>query len=104
MKGGEFDRAYDAIQSFRAVVPDIPDTEMIRVLRNGLRGASQKNGGKLYEVLQEVENRVRYARERDQLVKNVAKRPADAMLRVRLAERYVLLGDWEKALSSLVRR
>ena len=98
VKGGEFDRAYDAIQSFRAVVPDIPDTEMIRVLRNGLRGASQKNGGKLYEVLQEVENRVRYARERDQLVKNVAKRPADAMLRVRLAERYVLLGDWEKAL------
>lgn len=98
VKEGAFDQAYNAVMSLRSSVKDIPHAEMVRVLKNGLRGTGQQNVGKLYELLRETENLVRYARERDQIAKNLVRRPADAALRMHLAERYALLGDWKKAL------
>lgn len=103
VRGGDFDRAYTAVTALQGSVVDIPETEMARILRNGLRGVSAKNGGRLYTLLRDTENRVRYAKDIVALEKSLEKKPSDTTLQTRLGERHALLGDWKKALAAFAK-
>ena len=100
VRAGEFDKAIETLQSLQEAIPDIPPTNMVKIIESSLRAVPRKNGGQLYRLLGEIKTRIRYTDEVKTLEKSVKKNPADRALRLKLAEHYAYLGDWDLALEN----
>ena len=98
VRAGEFDKAVDTLKRLQSDVPDIPPAQMVKIIEASLRNVPRKNGGQLYQLLEEHKTRVRYMKESSTLASSVKQKPADGSLRTRLAEHYAYLGKWELAL------
>ena len=100
VRAGEFDKAIETLQSLQEAIPDIPPTNMVKIIESSLRAVPRKNGGQLYRLLGEIKTRIRYTDEVKTLEKSVKKNPADRALWLKLAEHYAYLGDWDLALEN----
>ncbi len=98
VRAGEFEKAIETLQAIQTAIPDIPPANMVNIIESSLRVVSRKNGGQLYRLLGEMKTRVRYTDELKSLEKSVKKTPADHALRLKLAEHYAYLGNWDLAL------
>ena len=100
VRAGEFDKAIETLQSLQTAIPDIPPDNKIKIIESSLRTVSRKNGGQLYRLLGEMKTSMRYTDEVKTLEKSVKKSPADSTLRLKLAEHYAYLGNWDLALEN----
>ena len=100
VRAGEFDKAIETLQSLQEAIPDIPPTNMVKIIESSLRAVPRKNGGQLYRLLGEIKTRIRYTDEVKTLEKSIKKNPADRALRLKIAEHYAYLGDWDLALEN----
>ena len=100
VRAGEFDKAIETLQGLQTAIPDMPPADMAKIIESSLRAVSRKNGGQLYRMLGEIKARSRYTDELKALESSVKKTPADRSLRLKLAEHYAFLGDWDRALEN----
>ena len=100
VRAGEFDKAIETLQTMQTAIPDMPPANMVNIIEAALRVVSRKNGGQLYRMLGEIKARSRYTDELKALESSVKKTPADRSLRLKLAEHYAFLGDWDRALEN----
>ena len=100
VRAGEFDKAIETLQTMQTAIPDMPPANMVNIIEASLRVVSRKNGGQLYRLLDETKTRMRYTDELKTLENSVKKTPADRALRLKLAEHYAYLGNWDSALEN----
>ena len=100
VRAGEFDKAIETLQGLQTAIPDMPPADMAKIIESSLRAVPRKNGGQLYRMLGEIKARSRYTDELKTLESSVKKTPADRSLRLKLAEHYAFLGDWDRALEN----
>lgn len=100
VRAGEFDKAIETLQGLQTAIPDMPPADMAKIIESSLRTVPRKNGGQLYRMLGEIKARSRYTDELKALESSVKKTPADRSLRLKLAEHYAFLGDWDRALEN----
>ena len=100
VRAGEFDKAIETLQGLQTAIPDMPPADMAKIIESSLRAVPRKNGGQLYRMLGEIKARSRYTDELKALESSVKKTPADRSLRLKLAEHYAFLGDWDRALEN----
>ena len=100
VRAGEFDKAIETLQGLQTAIPDMPPADMAKIIESSLRAVPRKNGGQLYRLLGEIKARSRYTDELKTLENSVKKTPADRSLRLKLAEHYAFLGDWDRALEN----
>ena len=100
VRDGEFDKAIETLESLQTAIPDIPPANLVNIIEAALRSVSRKNGGQLHRLLGEIKTRMRYTGEMKSLEKSVKENPADRTLRLKLAEHYAFLGDWDMALEN----
>jgi len=100
VRAGEFDKAIETLQSLQTAIPDMPPDNKVKIIESSLRTVSRKNGGQLYRLLGEMKTSMRYTDEVKTLEKSVKKSPADRTLRLKLAEHYAYLGNWDLALEN----
>jgi len=100
VRAGEFDKAIETLQSLQTAIPDIPPANIANIIETSLRSVPRKNGGQLYQLLDEIKIRMRYLNEAVSLEKSVKRSPTDRTLRTRLAEHYAYLGKWDLALEN----
>ena len=100
VRAGEFDKAIETLQGLQTAIPDMPPADMAKIIESSLRAVPRKNGGQLYRMLGEIKARSRYTDELKTLENSVKKAPADRSLRLKLAEHYAFLGDWNLALEN----
>ena len=98
VRAGEFDKAIETLQNLQTAIPDMPPDNLAKIIETSLRVVPRKNGGQLYRLLGEIKARSRYTEELKALENSVKKTPADRSLRLKLAEHYAFLGDWNLAL------
>ena len=100
VRAGEFDKAIETLHGLQTAIPDMPPADMAKIIESSLRAVPRKNGGQLYRMLGEIKARSRYTDELKALESSVKKTPADRSLRLKLAEHYAFLGDWDRALEN----
>ena len=100
VRAGEFDKAIETLHGLQTAIPDMPPADMAKIIEFSLRAVPRKNGGQLYRLLGEIKARSRYTDELKTLESSVKKTPADRSLRLKLAEHYAFLGDWDRALEN----
>ncbi len=100
VRAGEFDKAIETLQALQTAIPDMPPVSMVNIIEASLRVVSRKNGGQLYQLLGEMKTRMRYADELKTLENSVKNNSADRALRLKLAEHYAYLGNWDSALEN----
>lgn len=100
VRAGEFDKAIETLQNLQTAIPDMPPDNLAKIIETSLRVVPRKNGGQLYRLLGEIKARSRYTDELKTLENSVKKTPADRSLRLKLAEHYAFLGDWNLALEN----
>ena len=100
VRAGEFDKAMETLQNLQTAIPDMPPDNLAKIIETSLRVVPRKNGGQLYRLLGEIKARSRYTDELKTLENSVKKTPADRSLRLKLAEHYAFLGDWNLALEN----
>ena len=103
VRAGEFDKAIETLQSLQTAIPDIPPDNVAKIIELSLRTVSRKNGGQLYRLLGEMKTHMRYTDEVKTLEKSVKKSPTDRALRLKLAEHYAYLGNWDLALENFAK-
>ncbi len=98
VRAEDYDGAMDVISKIRHDINDVPDATLVKILSGAVRRIPRKSAGKLYDLHQRLQNRVRYAQEAKDLTAKVKAKPSDKSLRTALGERYALLGEWDKAI------
>ncbi len=88
----------DVISKMRHDINDVPDATLAKILSGAIRRIPRKSAGRLYDLHQRLQNRVRYAQEVKDLTAKIKAKPSDKSLRTALGERYALLGKWDKAI------
>ena len=98
VRAEDYDGAMDVISKIRHDINDVPDTTLVKILSGAVRRIPRKSAGRLYDLHQRLQNRIRYAQEAKDLTAKVKAKPSDKSLRTALGERYALLGEWDKAI------
>ena len=98
VRAEDYDGAMDVISKIRHDINDVPDATLVKILSGAVRRIPRKSAGRLYDLHQRLQNRIRYAQEAKDLTAKVKAKPSDKSLRTALGERYALLGEWDKAL------
>ena len=98
VRAEDYDGAMDVISKIRHDINDVPDATLVKILSGAVRRIPRKSAGKLYDLHQRLQNRVRYAQEVKDLTAKIKAKPSDKSLRTALGERYALLGEWDKAI------
>ena len=100
VRAADYDGAKDTIGRIRAEIADVPDKIVADMLVAALRRVPRKHCGQLYDLLQRMQNRVRYAQELQTLAQKVKSAPSDRVAQARIGELNALLGNWEQAVAS----
>ena len=100
VRAADYDGAKDTIGRIRADIADVPDKIVADMLAAALRRVPRKHCGQLYDLLQRMQNRVRYAQELQTLAQKVKSAPSDHVAQARIGELHALLGNWEQAVAS----
>lgn len=103
VRDGQFDKALDTLKIMRTEVPDSTPQYLANIIETSLKRVPKKNGGQLYQILDETKTLARYQDELKKLEAQAKKRPADKALQTKLAEHYAVLGDWTKALEAFAK-
>ena len=98
VRAEDYDGAMDVISKIRHDINDVPDATLVKILSSAIRRIPRKSAGRLYDLHQRLQDRVRYAQEVKDLTAKIKAKPSDKSLRTALGERYALLGEWDKAL------
>ena len=99
VRGEDYDGAMKIISKLRDEIADVPDKTLVKLFSDVLRQVSRKNAGRLYNLYQHLQNRIRYAQEATDFAAKLKTRPSNKSLHTALGERYALLGEWNKALA-----
>ena len=100
VRDGDFDKAIATLKSFREIVPDMEPQYLANIIESSLRTISRKNGGQLYQLLDETRTIARYRSALKKLEAQAKNAPTDKSLQLKLAEHYAVLNDWTKALDA----
>jgi len=103
VRDGQFDKALDTLKVMRTEVPDLTPQYLTNIIETSLKRVPKKNGGQLYQLLDETKTLARYQDELKKMEAQAKKRPADKALQTKLAEHYAVLGDWTKALEAFAK-
>lgn len=98
VRAEDYDGAMNVISKIRHDIKDVPDATLVKILSSAIRRIPRKSAGRLYDLHQRLQNRVRYAQEVKDLTAKIKSKPSDKSLRTTLGERYALLGEWDKAI------
>ena len=98
VRAEDYDGAMDVISKIRHDINDVPDATLVKILSSAIRRIPRKSAGRLYDLHQRLQDRVRYAQEVKDLTAKIKAKPFDKSLRTALGERYALLGEWDKAI------
>lgn len=102
-RAGEFVKAGDAIDLLRKEVKEIPVETLYEILAPALVGVKEEKAPSIYALYSEAKRIVDAKREIKEIEPVLKKSPADKRLRRRLAECYVLAGNWPSALKHFSR-
>ena len=59
VRAGEYDRAIETIEKMQAAIPDMPDENVISIIKSSLRNVSRNEGKVLYAFLDDIKARSR---------------------------------------------
>lgn len=100
---GAFDEAIDVLRTLKTTIPDIPPEYMANMIESALRNMPKSKGGLIYRLLDDTKSYVRHQDELKNALAKSKKRPSDKTLHLKIAELYVCLGDWDKALGEFAK-
>ena len=100
---GAFDEAIDVLRTLKTTIPDIQPEYMANMIESALRNMPKSKGGLIYRLLDDTKSYVRHQDELKNALAKSKKRPSDKTLHLKIAELYVCLGDWDKALDEFAK-
>ena len=100
VRANDYDGAAATASRLRAEISGLPDREFADILSGALRRVPRRQGGRLYAMLDRLQERMRLVKEARELTRQTRANPADKALFARLGERYVQLGDWKRAIDA----
>ena len=100
---GAFDEAIGVLKTLKTTIPDIPPENMANMIESALRNMPKSKGGLIYRLLDDTKSYVRHQDELKNALAKSKKRPSDKTLHLKIAELYVSLGDWDKALDEFAK-
>lgn len=100
---GAFDEAIGVLKTLKTTIPDIPPENMANMIESALRNVPKSKGGLIYRLLDDTKSYVRHQDELKNALAKSKKRPSDKTLHLKIAELYVSLGDWDKALDEFAK-
>ena len=100
---GAFDEAIGVLKTLKTTIPDIPPEYMANMIESALRNVPKNKGGLIYRLLDDTKSYVRHQDELKDALAKSRKQPSDKTLHLRIAELYVSLGDWDKALDEFAK-
>jgi len=100
---GAFDEAIGVLKTLKTTIPDIPPEYMANMIESALRNVPKNKGGLIYRLLDDTKSYVRHQDELKNALAKSSKHPSDKTLHLKIAELYVSLGDWDKALDEFAK-
>lgn len=100
---GAFDEAIGVLKTLKTTIPDIPPEYMANMIESALLNVPKNKGGLIYRLLDDTKSYVRHQDELKNALAKSRKHPNDKTLHLRIAELYVSLGDWDKALDEFAK-
>ena len=100
-KDGKYDRIVSAIDDIKAMVPDVPMKELIKVIEPTVLHAPKNDASaaKLLEVVEDYRAKEKSEARAEKMRQAIARNPSDRSLHTKLAEYMAVMGNWEVALT-----
>ena len=102
MRGGNYDKANDALVAIRTAIPDWKQSDELALIEKSLRSVAYGKGGSVRERYEALKERQQYAAKLKKAQVQAQAKPTDKKLQFHVAAYSAALGDWSAALDAFI--